>query len=170
MLADFGELRALAKIPCGKVAGAWARSIGLALYQFWREQAHKSTFKIVGNQQYKTVQVKLVTRREFFDRTLPDPSPYAVLSGDNPACARKYWDDAIEMLRAQKIISKAESSKQEGPRKGWATVWLDEEIDLRPHPENVAALTQIEAIADGARTLKRKRGRPKKPPVPTESA
>ena len=162
MLSDLGDLRALAPIPRGQAAGAWACNIGLALYQIWRERAHHAEIANVGEDQYQTARLGLVTRRQLFNRVLPDPNPFTVLDGNNPARARQYWDDAVEMLRKNGIVSKSGSTKGEYSRKGWANKWLDEELDLRPHRENFIATQQVAEIANGARDFKRKTGRPRK--------
>ena len=38
-LQYFGDVVAISSIPIGKPSGAWARAVGFALQQLWREQA-----------------------------------------------------------------------------------------------------------------------------------
>jgi|GEM_PF-4149929 len=162
MLASLGDLRQLAAIPSGKVAGRWARTIGLALLQYWREGAADADMKRVGEDSHLTFLPKPITRRRLFERMRPDPDPFEILKSNDPSRARKYWDEAIEMLRLQKSVQCVSKTQSILPRKGWQDAWLDEALDLRPHHKNVAAIVGVQSVADGAKAWRKKRGRPKK--------
>jgi len=161
LLAYYGDLRQLASIPSGKTPGQWARCIGLALSQFWREQSANAEVRQVGND-HLTARFRKVTRREIFDCILPEPSPYNILKGSNPKHARDYWNQAIAMLQEQKFATVVGGTGGEYPRKDWQNAWLDEELDVRPHHGNVLAITATQELASSAKAFKRKRGRPKK--------
>ena len=158
LLASLGDLRVLAAIPSGKAAGRWARTIGLALLQYWREGAAGAEIKRVGEDSHPTFRPELITRRRLFERMRPDPDPFELLKSSNPARAREYWDDAIELLRQQKSVQLVAKAKPNRPRKGWQDAWLDEALDLRPHRENVVAIAGVTSVSDGAKAWRKKRG------------
>jgi hypothetical protein len=168
LLASLGDLRQLAGIPSGKAGGRWARTIGLALLQYWREKSATAQIGRVGEDSHQTVQFNAhqpLTRRHLFTCMRPDPDPFELLKGNTPARAREYWDQAIAILREQKTIWVAPSAPMELPRKAWADAWLDEPLDVRPHRDDLATIEAIKSISDGAKTWKKKRGRPRKKPA-----
>ena len=119
VLTTFGEYRRLAAIPAAKVSGAWARSMGLALTQRWRERASYS-----GPQ-------KKMTRRYLLTQLPPAPTVDEVLSGHDPARARRYFTQALGRLRAAGVIAAyREPDAKTLPRTGWANVWLGQTVDV----------------------------------------
>jgi hypothetical protein len=166
LLASLGDLRQLAAIPSGKAAGRWARTIGLALLQYWREGAAGAEIKRVGEDSHATFRPDQITRRRLFERMRPDPDPFEILKSNDPARARKYWDDAIELLHQQKSVQLVSKAKPKLSRKGWQDAWLDEPLDLRPHRENVVAIAGVASVSEGAKAWRKKRGRPRKKTLP----
>ena len=164
LLAHLGDLRQLAAIPSGKPAGQWARSIGLALLQIWREDAQNARFKTVGEDDHVSVQFRRVSRREVFRRVTPNPNPLEILSGDHPSRARDYWEGALALLHDAQFLQQVGAVKSDLPRKAWQEAWLDQDLDLRPHRENYAAIEGTRSVSNGARAHLKKRGRPKKTP------
>jgi hypothetical protein len=163
LLASLGNLRQLAIIPSGQAVGRWARIIGLTLLQYTREQSASAEIKRVGEDSHTTVKIKPITRRDIFARIKLDPEPHAILGSNNPARAREYWDGAMDILRNQKsaVLIPAAHAKPL-PRQGWREPWLDEPLDIRPHPGNAALIESVQSISDGAKAWRKKRGRPKK--------
>jgi hypothetical protein len=178
VLQDFGSLLAITEIPIGKPSGAWARAIGLALQQLWREQATHADYGRAGEDHRRTVQFESFTRRELLELFPPKPGVHDVLEGANPSRAIEYWDTAIAMLREpgskHRIIGHYSGSRDwsKRPHKDWAgprkapakgkadpNDWLDEPLDIRPLPDGAAALYEI---YNAQRSKKRKVGRPRK--------
>jgi hypothetical protein len=162
-LQDFGSLLAISDIPIGQPSGAWARAIGWALQQFWREEATHAAYGRAGDGHRPTVRFRDVTRRELLEMFPPRPSVRDVLDGNNPSRAIEYWESAIGILKSkpkdesrQPVIAYYGPTRDWGndrPRKDWAGLWLDEPLDIRPAADATQALS---TIAKTART-KRKR-------------
>ena len=155
LLAYIGDLRQLAKIPRGKAAGQWACSIGLALFQHWRESATRE---------------KALTRRELFQKVLPHPNPSDILGSTHPNRARLLFNNAVQMLVDAGVVAKPplqkSGAKAVSPRKGWQSAWLDEPIDLRPHSAgNAITVGELREIAD-ANKARRRRTRSRKKTAP----
>jgi len=146
VLANFGELLKVTRIPIGQPSGAWARAIGHALLQTWREQATSATFKRVGDEKKLTARFRPLTRRELLNLFPPKPTLASVLSSSDPGRAVRYWDAAIEELRAAAVIAHYDDgSPGKRPRQGWAETWATEPLDIRPpEPE----LRDLKAISD----------------------
>jgi hypothetical protein len=149
VLQDFGNLLAISEIPIGKPSGAWARAIGWALQQLWREQATRATYGRAGDDHRTTVRFESFTRRQLLDLFPPRPSVHDVLSSANPVRAIAYWDAAIVELRDRGVISHYAGSRDwsNRPRKGWSDLWLDEPLDVRPSSDGVTALATIATSA-----------------------
>jgi hypothetical protein len=142
VLQDFGNLLAISEIPIGKPSGAWARAIGWALQQFWREQATHATYGHAGEDHRRTVQFKPFIRRQLLELFPPKPTVHDVLAGLHPSRAIEYWDVALTELRARGVDGHYAGSRDwaKRPRQGWADLWLDEPLDIRPRPDAAAAL------------------------------
>ena len=158
ILSDFGNLRQLAEIAPGKPSGDWARSIGLALNQQWRELASYAQVAHRGDENTQTVRFPHpFTRRKLLGMFRPNHSVEAVLGGDDPGRARKYWDEAIKKLRSVGIVG---HYKPLGPplkaRKDWQDDWLDEPLDIRPKESGMKAVAGIANAAKKSRKKARK--------------
>lgn len=163
ILQDYGNLLAISRIPIGKVAGAWARSVGWALQQLWREQATRSEVGRVGDDKRPTVRFRPFTRRELLDLFQPKPTVTDVLGANIPSRAIDYWEGAIKILSGEDHALIGHYGGYDGkslvdwhrnrPRKGWADSWLDEPLDIRPRGDGVRA---IKAIASAAKNKKRR--------------
>ena len=148
VLSDFGNIRHLASIPAGKPSGAWAQSVGLALYQRWRERATRTEVAYVGEDNHPTVRGQHFTRRDLLGLFRCDPYVEDVLDSDHPGRARQYWDDAIQELKIVGMIGyykEAEPLKK--GRKGWQEAWLDQPLDIRPAREEARAIEEISRTA-----------------------
>ncbi len=156
VLTDFGNTLKVTAIPIGQPSGAWARAIGHALLQFWREQATKATFKRTGDEHEITARFRPFTRRELLEFLPPKPTLATVLASANPRRAVKYWDDAISALKTADVIAHYDGGSPAAlPRQGWAETWATEPLDIRPpEPE----MRDLKAISDSAKRL-----RPTKP-------
>jgi len=160
ILSYFGEVRRLAAIPAGKPSGAWAQSIGLAVQQIWRERAHDAVIARVGEENKLTARLRPVTRRQLLTLFPPSPTVHEVLSGPNPKRARTYWDQAIRILRGERLIGHyREIDTLNERREGWAEAWLDQAIDIRAADDDLAAIAEIAGRA-GSVTRARRRRRP----------
>lgn len=143
VLSDFGNIRNIAAIPAGKPSGAWAQSIGLALYQRWRERATRADVDYQGEESQPTVRVQHFTRRDLLGLFRCEPFVEDVLASKNPSRARQYWDDAIQELKATGVIGQyREVEALPKERQRWQDRWLDQPLDICP------ALTETQAIQE----------------------
>lgn len=146
-----GVLQHLAQIPGGKVAGDWARSIGLTAVQFIRNNA-----KNTGG----TMQIK---RKTLLTRHPPNTPPDEILGGKNPKRALKYWDDAIGILKERGVIASVEEPAKDKARQAWGEEWLNQTVSVTLGgafaiaPERVLKRTE-----ERKKSAERKRGVPKK--------
>jgi hypothetical protein len=149
MLSFLGRLERLAAIPAGKASGAWARAIGMALHQRWREQA---TLPVPDRWQ--------TTRRALFEVYTPEPSPADLLGSEHPLRARVLWTEAIRALSQSRVIGRYEEpAPLDSGRQGWAEDWLDQPLRIWPSPDEREAQA---GIAQAAERVRRRRGRPPK--------
>jgi hypothetical protein len=166
VMASFSTYARLAKIRRGKPSGAWAAVIGLALLVRWRELASKTSTRITtpGEQNRLTVRTQNFTRRYLLETFPPEPTAAEVLGGPQPGRAKKYWRDAIAILRREGIIGPDPSDYRELggplPRYQWGDAWLDEALEVRPAP---ACEGDFLALAEraGQERKKRRRRKPK---------
>jgi hypothetical protein len=147
-LQEFGNILAISEIPIGKPSGAWARAIGWALQQLWREQATYAKYSRSGDDHRSTMQCRPFTRRELLELFPPNPSARKVLDGNDPGRAIAFWDTALVELKMKKVIGHYSTSGRDWgpkrrPRKGWADLWLDEPLDIRPPAAAAEVLAEI---------------------------
>jgi hypothetical protein len=163
VLQHFGDIRKIAEIAGGKPSGAWARSIGLALNQLWRERANRAEVLPVESgigdrlSQRFTAMFPPFTRLELLNMFRAEPWVEDVLAGDKPGRAREYWDGAIRKLRSAGVIGHyAETpSRLTGRRKGWQETWLHEDrLDIRPKETAVRAIAALGKIGFGRASRK----------------
>lgn len=160
VLTDFGDVLSLASIPAGKLSGAWAQSIGLALNQKWRQASSRADIRRAGEDNHLTAQYPTMTRRELFElfRPLPEFDVFTILNGPNPKRAQDGWKKAIAILKKKHIGAYIEKTKLPESRRGWADAWLDQPLDIRPKAEEMHATAEIRKKAIEAR-----RARTRKP-------
>jgi hypothetical protein len=174
ILQSCGALLAVSAIPAGKPSGAWARAIGFALQQLWREGASRANYRRAGDDGHTTARFKPFTRKQLLEEIfMPErpPSLDDVLKGSDPSRAIEYWDAAIQILRTNRIIGHYSGANgatlrdwaSDRPRKGWAGLWRAEELDIRPVRETAEELSTIasagkqiirKALARGSRLRK----------------
>jgi len=160
----FGDVRKLAAIPAGKPSGAWARSIGLALQQRWREESATAGVAHVGEQNKVVTFTGPFTRAELLDLFPPSPTLDEMLAGPNPARARAYWKDAIGLLKEQGTIGYyREQTRLAAGRQEWAAEWKAQEINIEPPADSASALA-IAEIASRAKTARKARAKRKASP------
>lgn len=158
VLSYFGDVRRLAAIPAGKPSGAWAQAIGLALQQKWRERASRADVRHVGDGKKLTAQTGTFTRRELLDLFAPIPTVDDVLESDHPNRAQKYWDEAIAALKEFRVVGfYSEIDPRPTNRKGWASDWLKQRLDIRPNDDGKEAIVEIHARAVSARKSRNKK-------------
>lgn len=157
-----GDVCKIAAIPGGKPSGRWARSLGLALHQAWREQASAARPGHNGDDNTPTIRFKKrLTRRYLLGLFPPDPPVEDLLNRINPGRAKDYWREAIEFLKEQDVIGTYhEVTALADRRKGWEDDWLDQELDIRPPAVTMAAITEI---AQSSQTAKKKARSARKP-------
>lgn len=152
-----GNIRALASIPPGQPSGKWARALALALFQYWRENAGNCIQKRVGEDSHVSIAfTKRTTRRDLFAHIRPDPNPFDILASNNPKNARKYWDQAEDLLKSEKIAIVVRKAEIIHRRQGWQDAWLDEELDIRPHPSNIQVIQSILKVFEGTKSFKKR--------------
>ena len=150
VLTSFGEYRRLAAIPGEKPSGAWARSMGLTLTQRWRELASYG-------------RTQKLTRRYLLTTIPPAPTVDEVLAGPHPARARRYFTQALALLKTAGVVAAyAEPDAKTLPRYGWADAWLRQTVDTTPPALVLEAGNGMQATREEAEE-KAKRGRPRRP-------
>jgi hypothetical protein len=155
-----GEL--LGSIPPNKVAGDWARSVGLALAGLWRRRPREIAAGSIKP-----------TRRELLTKYTPKTrSVEELLGGNDPRRAVGYWRDSLAILvergfiapTGEAALSVAQMLKPFG-RESWQTDWLDAPVLIAPGPKMQAP------VYDRAQALPplkpkalqgKRRGRPRK--------
>ncbi len=170
-----GEL--LGAIPGNKPSGAWARTLGLALANFWRRQPRAAIDGALKP-----------TRRELLERYTPKAAPPGEVlgsraSGKNPTRAVEYWHGALMILveccflapEGEAALS-LKAMRERLPRKEWQELWLDERVELRPGAAMREAvqlcansLPNPKPRALGTAQTPKKRGRPRKETTPALS-
>jgi hypothetical protein len=146
VLQSFGRVQKLAGLPTGKVSGAWALTIGLALNQLWRERSARAEIYTVGESKHLTANFgRPFTRAELFDLFQPAIRPEEILESDKPGRALKYWQAAIKHLKEHGVIGHyKELDPMPQERKGWGDFWLKaQRLDIRPKHEEIAAVAEI---------------------------
>jgi hypothetical protein len=154
-------------LPCGEIlgsilsnkpGGAWARTIGFDLLNYWRRNSQ-------GNRK--------PVRRELFITTPKLRPPEEILNGKDPKRAAEYWHSALRILVERGIVADIGEAKRTAveqlkklPRYEWGKEWLIEEVDLKPGPLLAQALEDIAAnrylAPPQPLAPKRRRGRPRK--------
>jgi hypothetical protein len=162
VLSSISDTRQLAGITPGKPSGQWAQSLTMSLNQHWREKAAYCEVIRVGEDSHETVRMAKTTRRELFLIVRPDPNPFQILDSNKPGKAQDFWDAAIGILREEKIAVLVKTEILKLPRYRWQDPWLDEPLDIRPHPENRLTIENLKEIVSGASKWRKKKGRRKK--------
>lgn len=150
-----GEL--LGTIPGNKPSGAWARVIGLALASFWRRQPQAAL----------DCSIK-PTRRELLERYTPKTGPVSeVLTEQNLYRAIEYWCAALQILVKSEFLAPEgepqilpSQMRDELPRQGWAQIWLNAPVTLKPG--GAFGHTIVQRTAALPQKPAKKRGRPRK--------
>jgi hypothetical protein len=150
VLTNFGEYRRLAAIPGEKVSGAWARSMGLALTQRWRELAS-----------YGRAQKS--TRAYLLTQFPPAPTVEEVLAEHDAGRARRYFTQALHLLKTNGVIAGyAEPDPKTLPRYGWAAMWREQTVDVTQPAAALEAGASMQATREEAEEkATRRRKRPK---------
>jgi hypothetical protein len=132
-----GEL--LGAIPGNQPSGAWARTLGLALANFWRRHPRE------------TLGVTLQpSRRELLLRYTPRRQPPdEILESSNPIRALEYWQGALqELVHTGFLAPQGEAARTQAeikkslPRYNWQSFWLDEKVTLLPGEKMQAAVRE----------------------------
>ncbi len=151
-----GEL--LGNIPPGKVAGDWARCIGLVLAHLWRCKPRETARGTLNP-----------TRRELLTRYTPKTRTVGeLLDGDKPRRAVGYWREALGILAEAGFIARSGEATQTTAPTGynWQDAWLDERVKLTPGPKAEALVIEraeaLPPLQPKALPTKKRRGRPPK--------
>ncbi len=126
----------IAAIPPRQPGGAWARSIGMSLLNFWR--------KNIG----KTIKP---TRRELLAMEPSVSTPRDVLNSDKPKRATEYWHKAMRELVDRNIIAdmgEARRTQEDqlsafDSRQGWSDEWFNEAVDIQPATDMQNAISAL---------------------------
>jgi len=124
-----GEL--LGSIAPNKVAGDWARLMGLALAKIWRCKPRETV-----------VESLQISRRELLTHYTPKTGTIEeILASDKPKRAAIYYREALNILLETGLIApEGDAAKEVTPdtmlepygRKGWGKAWLNDLCGLRP--------------------------------------
>jgi hypothetical protein len=163
VMPDFGSVPALTRITDGRPSGRWARAIGLALHQLWRERAHDAELVPVGEGERRQYIARFApfTRVELLTLFPPDPTLWRVLQSEHPRRAVDYWKSAIVELKRHGVIATGyrELTSRQGPRYEWWREWISQPLEIRPGP---TLQTDAVTIAKRAQTVGRGRRRRRK--------
>jgi hypothetical protein len=138
----------LGSIPSRRVAGDWARCMGLVLARLWRMSPRETMHTIeLPNAQDKSklesvwmCQIE-PTRRELLTTYTPKTkTAEELLSSSNPQRAVKYWHDALALLHTYGFIANIGEPNRTvaqmlSPFKGqynWGENWLNEKVKIVP--------------------------------------
>lgn len=169
ILQYFGNVQAILDIPGGKPSGAWAQCILFNLNQKWREKAKDVRVTTHTRTDGNGTDRKVIatrwphafTRRQLLCDLFPPAAEFSVmdiLNGDNPARAKKYWNEAIKILKGDGHISYyKELTPLNSKRKGWADDWLDQPLDIRPNKEGRKAAIEIKEAHKKALTARKRK-------------
>jgi hypothetical protein len=163
VLTFFGDVRRLAPIPDGQAAGRWARAMGLALNQLFRQRQRLARVKRQGEDNLPAVPFTF-TRKEVLVYVAAEAE--ALLAGNDPSRAREYWDSAVDLLLPPKsktdkkragvlAVPPREVTPLPGGRKtwgewrqGWQDFWYSEQrLEFRPGADGVKALIAMKQSA-----------------------
>lgn len=167
VLTTLGNIRRLEAIPTGKPAGALAQRLGLALHQLWREAASRAVIGRTGEEHRPTFRWRHVTRKELCELFPGPPDLEEILAGEHPHRAIEYWNQAIRILKEAPPVIGYYAEVDPPPQikrgvGGWQEFWYSEQrLDIRPAPDLVESLAEIN---EQARRVRRKRKRLPKPP------
>jgi hypothetical protein len=145
----FGTLQDLAQIPAGKVPGDWARSIGLTAAQ-----------QIRTNAKHGGPTMKL-TRKFLLTTHTPNTPVQKILDSDDPGRARKYWTEALNILKERGQLADVEEAPTHFPRKDWADTWLDEVVTVTLGASWADAPRRVFERTQDRKALKAKKGKAK---------
>jgi hypothetical protein len=140
----------LSGLRTGQAHGEWALSIGLTLYQLWRERSYNNAEIKRNGEGNRPVVIfnRPFTRFELLN--MFPPARFAVeeiLKSDYPQRAQEYWGKAITELKNKGFISYYEVlDKKPFQRIGWQENWYKfEQLDIRPGGEDRKAAVEIAA-------------------------
>jgi hypothetical protein len=146
VLPNIGDIIPLTSLMAGKRRGSWALSMGLALNQLWRQGA--LTFDLEGTKDPKPASsaLKEYSRNELFAMFPPDASLEDILDGPHPQRAKKYWAEAIKLLRKCRVIDRCQdkTSVFADRRVGWGEYWKDQRVLIVPNQETLSAIASIQ--------------------------
>jgi hypothetical protein len=139
----------LGAIAPGKPSGAWARTIGLALCDFWRRNPRETRLQ--------------PTRRELLEFCTPTTGPVQdVLNGPNPRYVVQYWVGALRILvECDFLADEGEAletvkSQRDGlSRYQWQDTWLDAKVELSPGSAMAVAVEERAKALPKARSFKK---------------
>lgn len=173
-LEDFGDVLKIATISRGKVSGAWAACVGLALQQKWREQASKAQKNRASRGKETKVEVlkfRPFTRRELLMQVFQcddQNSPNTILNDPKGRRQRaeEYWKAAIEELKSVGLVGYyREVTALDGMNTNDLNeAWLDQPLDIRPTDKFLADALAIHKAALEAKARAKRSGKsaPKK--------
>ena len=145
VLQQFGNLRKLVDIPDGQPGGKWARGIGLALYQYWREQSSAAVIHRIGEANITRVRFpRPLTRQYLLTLFGCKPPVIDIIAGQHPERAKQNWDNAIRYLKRYHILHSfdyPEISAKRGP--AFWNEWFTQPIIMNPHPDILLEIAKL---------------------------
>lgn len=163
VLTFFGDVMLLAPIPDGQASSRWARAMGLALNQLFRQRQRAARVKRQGDANLPAVPFTF-TRKEVLVYVAGEVE--VLLAGNDPSRAREYWQGAVDLLLPPKsardkkragvlAVTPHELTPLPGGRRTWEDwrqhwqqFWYEEQrLEFRPGAEGVKALLAMKASA-----------------------
>jgi hypothetical protein len=145
VLQRIGHLHRIVDIQDGKAQGKWARSIGMALYQYWREQANSAVIHRIGEANIVRARFqKQLTRHLLLTSFGCSPSVSDLIASKHAERAQQYWKGAVASLIKAKIVDSVDYPSIDA-KKGPAfwDEWLHQEITVNPHKDLLIEIANI---------------------------
>lgn len=146
VLPQVGNLAELVDIS-STGASAWAKSIGLALNQLWRERATKVEFLKIETNNSISIKYPYFNRHELLTLFGHSPDVQELLTSTNANRAKKYWDKSIIKLQQKNFIGYyKEVQPSPNLKASKKEIWLyHQQLDIRPCESIAKEVEEINA-------------------------
>jgi len=149
VVTSFPGLLNIARIPSGQPSGCWAKSIGFALNQRWREAAYRTKIGHAGDMNHRSARTPHYTRMDLLGMFPATPWVEEVLASPNPRRAKAYFQTAMRILKGPDVgvvshFAEVDSVAPHG--RSFYGHWLhDQRLDIRPGRAGTDAIAAIAA-------------------------
>jgi hypothetical protein len=102
-----------------------------------------------------------LTRKFLLTTHTPNTPVQKILDSDDPGRARKYWTEALNILKERGQLADVEEAPTHFPRKDWADTWLDEVVTVTLGASWADAPRRVFERTQDRKALKAKKGKAK---------